>query len=350
MAEEREKISMSNTKREMLDAYQSLLKEVEAKSKENPKEEQKRVEAKKVVDRTEALSPEELESFTREMLDTFEQSVGSLRQQLRDGYEKLRDLDETIRLKEEWIEELYAIRCNADSLSTLILAEKKQKEEARQELEETKAALEREISDTREAWSREKEQHASALKQEKADLAIERKREAEEYNYTTAQKRREEEEDEFRARRQAEERALEEAKATFERDCEERTKQLTEAEGELERLRTLAAGLDARIDEATAEAVRTTTERLESEHRYRFDLARKEAEGELKLREQQVELLETKVRGLEAQLKEAGLKVATSEETVKDIALRAIDSSTLVGRSLTRDARPTPPRDPSDEA
>ena len=47
MSEERAQISMSNTKKEMLEAYQALLAEVQTKSLENPREEQKRIEQKK---------------------------------------------------------------------------------------------------------------------------------------------------------------------------------------------------------------------------------------------------------------------------------------------------------------
>lgn len=44
MSEERAQISMSNTKKEMLEAYKALLDGVQKKSLENPKEEQKQIE------------------------------------------------------------------------------------------------------------------------------------------------------------------------------------------------------------------------------------------------------------------------------------------------------------------
>ena len=58
MSEERTQISMSNTKKEMLEAYQALLAEVQTKSLENPREEQKRIEQKKIVAQAEALLAE----------------------------------------------------------------------------------------------------------------------------------------------------------------------------------------------------------------------------------------------------------------------------------------------------
>lgn len=348
MSEERVQISMSNTKKEMLEAYEALLADVESKSLENPKEEQKRVEQRKSVAKAEALSAEELDDFARQVMGGFEKSVAVLQRQLKDGFEKLKILNETIKIKEQWIEDLYAIQSNADSLSTLILAQKRHKEEVQQELEETKAKLEKEIDDTREAWKREKELYNDTLKQEKADLALQRKRDEEEYNYTTKQKRRTEE-DEFRSRLQSEEKELEERKASFEREYSERNKVLMDAERELEQLRGLASGLEARIEEATAKAISATEERLNREHRFEFDLAKKETEGQLKLKDQQIELLLQKMKEMEAQLKEAGLKVANSEETVKDIAFRAIESSSVTSRAFAREQRASVPRESGHE-
>lgn len=52
---------------------------------------------------------------------------------------------------------------------------------------------------------------------------------------------------------------------------------------------------------------------------------------------------------METQLREAGVKVAKSEETVKDIAFRAIESSTVTTRAFAREQRPTAPRDTIEE-
>ena len=344
MSEERVQISMSNTKKEMLEAYEALLAEVQAKSLENPKEEQKRVSEQKVVAQAEALSAEELDAFASEVMGGFERSVTQLQRQLKEGFEKLRTLNETIQLKEEWIKELYAIESNADSLSTLILAQKKQKEEAQAELEETRAKLEREIEETRESWRHEREQYNDSVKQEQANVALLRKREEEEYDYTTSQQRRKEE-DAFQERLEAEERELTERKQAFERTSAERERALADAEGELESLRQLAESLESRMQEVQTKAVQETEERLNREHRFAFDLAQKETEGLLRLKDQQIELLQQKIKEIESQLKEAGVKVANSEETVRDIALRAIDSSAMTSRTLAREPRTAAPRD-----
>lgn len=95
-----------------------------------------------------------------------------------------------------------------------------------------------------------------------------------------------------------------------------------------------AESLESRMQEVQTKAVQETEERLNREHRFAFDLAQKETEGQLRLKDQQIELLQQKIKEIESQLKEAGGKVANSEETVRDIALRAIDSSAMTSRTL----------------
>ncbi len=300
-----------------------------------------------MVAQTEALSAEKMDKFAREIMGGIERSVALLQSQPRAGCETLRTLDETIKIKEAWIEDLYAIQSNADSLSTLILAQKKQKEEAQLELDEMRTKLEREIEQTREAWLREQEQYKDSVKQEEAAAALLRKREEDEYEYTTSQRRRKEE-DAFREQLDAEERELSERRQDFERTAAERERALAEAE--LVGLRQLSESLDTRMQEVESRAIKATEERLEREHRFKFDLAQKETEGQLRLKDQQIELLQQKIKEIEIQLREVGLKVSTSEETVRDIALRAIDSSAMTSRALSREPRPSSVREGADEA
>ena len=155
--------------------------------------------------------------------------------------------------------------------------------------------------------------------------------------------------DEFKTRLQNEERELRERQSAFEREHADRLKALTDAEQELEQLRQLASGMEGRIEEATSKAIATTEERLKREHRFEFDLAQKETEGQLLLKDQQIGLLQQKIKEMETQLREAGVKVAKSEETVKDIAFRAIESSTVTTRAFAREQRPSTPRDTTEE-
>ena len=49
--------------------------------------------------------------------------------------------------------------------------------------------------------------------------------------------------------------------------------------------------------------------------------------GELKLKDQTVETLKSKIKDIEASIKEMSQKAVTAESNVKDIAIKAIESS-----------------------
>ncbi len=93
----------------------------------------------------------------------------------------------------------------------------------------------------------------------------------------------------------------------------------------------------------------TNKEMLEA-YKALLDGVQKKSLENPKEEQKQIELLQQKIREMETQLREAGLKVSTSEETVRDIALRAIDSSAMISRALSHEPRPTASREGADEA
>lgn len=84
----------------------------------------------------------------------------------------------------------------------------------------------------------------------------------------------------------------------------------------------------------------TNKEMLEA-YKALLDGVQKKSLENPKEEQKRIKLLQQKIREMETQLREAGLKVSTSEETVRDIALRAIDSSAMISRALSRESRPT---------
>jgi len=60
---------------------------------------------------------------------------------------------------------------------------------------------------------------------------------------------------------------------------------------------------------------------------YEKELREKEVEGIINLKDHQIQTLQSKIKEMEQQLREASSKVDVSEKTVKDIALKAIESA-----------------------
>jgi len=120
---------------------------------------------------------------------------------------------------------------------------------------------------------------------------------------------------------------LKEQRAAFEKEFAERERSLLESENELKLLRTDCENFPMKLDEAVQKAHIETETRLQTIFKYEKELQSNETQGLLNLKDQQVKSLEAKIKEMEVQLKEAGSKADNSEKTVKDIALKAIESS-----------------------
>jgi len=81
------------------------------------------------------------------------------------------------------------------------------------------------------------------------------------------------------------------------------------------------------LAEAVEKAQAETESRLSTAYQYQKDLREKDVQGILNLKDHQIKSLEAKIKEMETQLKEAAQKVDTSEKTVKDIALKAIENA-----------------------
>jgi two-component sensor histidine kinase len=102
---------------------------------------------------------------------------------------------------------------------------------------------------------------------------------------------------------------------------------LKESENELASLRAQAENFESRLSEAVQKAQAETEKRLQSVYAYEKELRQKEVEGIINLKDHQIQTLQSKIKEMEQQLKEASAKVDVSEKTVKDIALKAIESA-----------------------
>ena len=179
-------MSMSNTKKEMIDTYNALLKQLQEKSEAELKPEKKIEEKKKreVVEVAETLSSE---GVVKE-IGNLKLEIGKRLTSISDGLEeeviKFNQIQKAIEIKDEELKELYEIERSAETLAALIEAQNKKRQEFELEMTARKEELNREIITTREEWGKEKKEHEVEIKERDAAEAKRREREKEEYNYT----------------------------------------------------------------------------------------------------------------------------------------------------------------------
>ncbi len=310
-------VGSKNTKNEILKAYEELLEKV----KENDKDPRVSQQAKinqEIVKKAGGLSYDGIVKEIANLKMILGSSLDQLEEKIISQYKELENLQQAITIEKKNLEELYEISANADSLAALIMAQKEQKENFNVEMRET-----------REKWVKEQQHVLEQNKEQKEKLDKEQKREEEEYNYNLKIKRKKEM-DEYEQKKSALEMEIKEKRAVFEKEITERESKVAESEKELEELRKHAQQFPGEKETAVEEAKKELIEKLTREFEFEKQLNYKQVEGEIKLKDQTIETLKTKIREQDSYIKDLSGKTSNAEITVKDIALKALESSSKI--------------------
>jgi hypothetical protein len=337
MEEERvepKKLTMTSTKKEMLDAYNALLKQLKEKREAELRPERKIEEKKKkeVVDVAETLSSE---GVVKE-ISNLKLGLGKMLTQISDGLEeevdKFKKIQQAIEVKEQEIKELYEIDRSAETLAALIETHNQKLEEFESEVAARKEALDQEIETTRAQWEKERKAHDAAVKERDAAEARRRDREKEEYGYSFKREQRLAK-DKFEDEKGTLEKEIQLKREQMEKDLAEREKALAESEGELNELRQKAVELPNKVEEAVAKASNDTAERIRVEAKNREELLIKQFDGERNVLSTRIDSLEKTVKEQSEQIAKLSGQLEQAYQKVQDIAVKAIEGSSNL-RSL----------------
>lgn len=179
------KLTAANTKQEMLDAYQAVLKQLEAQREVEIKPE-KRLEEKKAKEVTQVAESLSSEGIAKEV-STLKIETGKMLAQISDRLEeeisKFKAVQSAITLKEKELQELYEIEKSALTLASLIESQAQKREAFESEMAEKKESLTREIEFLRSERERAKKEYEDEIKER--DAAEKKKRERERRNTIT---------------------------------------------------------------------------------------------------------------------------------------------------------------------
>jgi hypothetical protein len=321
-----QEISTKNTKAQILEAYEKLLAQVKSSKNEVPKQAQEEKLRFATVEKVAKVSETGITSEIGALKNRVGSSLDELGQKLTNEFKKLEEIREAISIEKKSLEDLYSLTATTDSLAAMILAQKEQKEQFETEWKAKKEAFEQEMAELRTLWKLEKEKQLSEEKEYNAELKKKRVREEEEYQYKLKIERQKEK-DNYEAQKLKLEKELAEKQAAFEKEFEERKTKIEEAETELVELRKKNEAFPEELSKAVEQTYKTTTEKLNLQHKFETELKEKEVDGELKLKAQTITALNQKIKEMEITIKELSQKTATAELSVKDIAMKAIESS-----------------------
>jgi len=332
----KETVSKTSTKNEIFDAYETMRKKVSELETLKPQEieerEEKQTLVKKASDATSETIVKGLADLKLKVAAYFDQVGDALLAEQK----KLTEIRQAITVQEGQIEELYEIKVTADSMAAMLLAHKEKKQEIETREDEMNAELDRkrddfdaEMEQKKADWDKEKARIQAELKEEKDRSKKEHQREEEDFNYTLQLKRRKEQDDYNDKKKKAEQEFVtkisETEKALFEREEAIKLK-----ENEFKQLQDDVAKFEERLAKTIKETDKAITDKLKTQYGFENELLQKETEGLLKLKEQTIQTLEARIREQEAFVKQLTQKTELADKSVKDIAIKAIESSAKV--------------------
>jgi hypothetical protein len=320
------KVSPTSTKNEILNAYNELLEKIQESKQDNPKVRQEEKIRDETVVAANALSDEKIIGQISSLKLTLNTTLDKIEDDLGSEYQRLKRIREAIAIEEQRLKDFYQINAGADSLAAILAAQKEKKEEFENEMTLKQKEFDEELKTEKLNRDKEKKVWEEKQKETEENLKKQREREEEEYQYNL-QLTRKKEKDQYEQKKAQLEKELAVKRETFENEIKTRELSVAAAEKELTELRLKAEKYPAELEKAVQAAMKETTAQLEKDHKIDRQLILKDHEGDLKLKNQQVESLMARIKDLEAQLKQAYAKAESAENNTKEITLRAIQSS-----------------------
>ena len=316
-----ETISMANTKREMLDAYNTLLKQLQEKGQAEVSPERKAEEkrVKEVEHIADSLSSEKIAKDVSNLKIEIGKMLGELSERLESEVNEFRDIQKAIKFKEKELEEVYEIEKSAATLTALVEAQHQKRKEFESEIETLRAE-----------WEKEKKLHEAQLKERDGSEAKRREREKEEYLYAF---RREQQmaKDKFEDEKAKLEKEIKLKKEQAEKELVEREKAIAEKETELNELRKKVSSFPNEMESAVNKAVKETTDKLQQESENREELLKKDFNGERNVLTMRVKSLDETVKQQSEQITKLSQQLERAYQNIQGIAVKTVEDRSFSG-------------------
>jgi chromosome segregation ATPase len=325
-------VSMSNTKKEMLDAYQAIKKQLQEREKQVLDAEKSRKQMEKKIAETTADAQASQDPLQRlyALKGDISRDLTTLAEKFEQEIDTYRKIKAALKEKQEELHTLYEIETAASDLAALIEAQQAKKDAFEREMESRQNDFKEEIQEARAKWDKGKDEREQAAKEQAEAIKKQRQREKEEYEYTFAREKEQRKnalEDELHAV----ENEINQNRKDFEQDLNQRStaleareKSFAEKEAEMARLQKEVETFPQKLNTNVHEAVAATTERLTSDFEKTKALLEAKYDGEKNVFTSKIEFLEKLVSSQEAQMAQLTKRHEQAYEKVQDIANRAV--------------------------
>jgi len=326
------KITPSNTKKEMLEAYNTLAARLEEQARQELKPEKTREEkqAKEAVTAADTLTAEGIASHIDSIKAAIAGELGNIAEKVESQAQTYRKIKDAIAAKERELCELFEIEKSAFSLAALLEANRQQKKEFEEVMARRRHELDEEIQATRVRWEKEKTTYVESVKEQKKEDDKRRKREDEEYHYLFNREKEQQRhalEDELAqlGKKLAEEQEEYDRKvAAKDYELQEREDTVAAREKRLDELQKSVDSFPKELDTAVKKVAAETTEKLTAAAAKNEELLMKTLEGEKNVLAAKIQALEQMVAEQRKQLENLSGQLEKAYGNVQDIAVKAV--------------------------
>ena len=322
------KLSDKNTKQEMLDAYQTLVKQLEEKraAELNP---EKKIEERKTeaaVKVAETLAPEGVGQGIGNLKGEIGKMLADISDKLEEEVRKYRAIQTAIEARERELQELYGIEKAAATLAALIESQNQKRRDFEAEMAREKEELTGNMETTRAEWDKERKVHELEIKERDTAERKAREREKEEFFYAF-NREQQTAKDKLNDEKARLEKELQQKKETAEKELTQREKALAEKEAELADLRAKVLAAPKQLEAAVDKAVKEVGEKLKLESKNREELLKKEYDGDRNVLTTQIQSLEKVTKEQAERINKLSQQLEAAYQKVQAIAEKAIEGS-----------------------
>jgi hypothetical protein len=321
-----DQITEKSTKSQILQAYNEAIAKLKEQKQEDRRTEKKKEEEGKIVKQASENTIDKIVNGISRTKIEIMNALDDVGENLVEEFKKLEEIKKAKEIETNYLNDIYEIKTNADSLSALLLAQKEKKTNFESEIENKRDTFEEEMTQKKLQWKLEQENFENQKKERESQLKKDRQREEDEYNYNLQLKRKKDA-DEFADQKAKLEKELIDKRASVEKELSEREANVVLKEKELAELRAKVEQFPKVLETTIKETEKSITEKMEFKYKHQSELAQKEMEGEGSLHKQIVQSLENKIKEQTEQIKQLTQKANESVQQVQVIAIKAIESA-----------------------
>lgn len=333
-----------NTKAEILQAYEELVKEQAAlkaqleqkpiekppATKEQPKPEPK---PEPKIAMTQSTTIQQKMNNTIQSLANIQLGFGSaaneLSEQLTTKAARLAEIQQVVQEEISQLSQLHNLEVSEDILDTLIQTYEDNEKAYQEEYSQRHEVLSQEVLELTNNWQKEQEEYQRTIKERNENLNRTRQRDSAEYKYDLELQRKLAS-DEYAQQQKLLNNQLEEEQEATKKQWNEREKTIADREKEFAELKAKVEAFpqdkETAIKKATEEGKGIATYQA----KVKSDLYAKEVEGQKRFYEQRLQSLEQTITNQQTRLENLSRQLESALKQVQDLAVKAIEGSSNV--------------------